>query len=172
MNQTKRRQRLLLDQDIRKISQYLGYAQRIPQINLFRNLLALTQSDMARIMKVNNKTFHELEKSEAIMTMELQTLVSIANTFDCQLVYFFLPNRKLEDIYVDLMQKASVKKIAAKNNQGLLSEEFEELNLKSNSEIESEITIKADSKLIKEAHDHAKRRMNRVGLEDLMRPYS
>ena len=169
-NQTKRRQRLLLDQDFRKITQYIGYAQRIPQISFFRNLFALNQRDMARILKISHVTYQEFEKSEAIMTMELKTLISIANSFDCQLIYFFLPNRKLEDIYVDMMQQASVKKIIATSDQGLLAEEFADSNSKSNSEIESEITNKADSKLLKDAHDLAKRRMYRVGLEDLMRP--
>ena len=61
-----------------------------------RKAMHMTQSDLARRLKVSQPTIDGLEQSEASGTISLRTLQRAAGALDCHLIYAIVPKRGLE----------------------------------------------------------------------------
>lgn len=65
-------------------------------LKAIRMAMHMTQSDLARRLKVKQPTVDDLEQSEASGTIALRTLQRAAEALDCHLVYALVPKRGLE----------------------------------------------------------------------------
>lgn len=65
-------------------------------LKAIRKALLMTQSDVARRLKVSQPTVDDLEKSEASGTISLGTLRRAAEALDCHFVYSLVPRGRLE----------------------------------------------------------------------------
>jgi transcriptional regulator with XRE-family HTH domain len=81
-------------------------------INTYRYLFDLSQNDLARLMGVSQKRIDAIEENEVNNRIELATLQKVAEIFDSELHYFFLPKKSLEDIRKSVIHKSYQQKYA------------------------------------------------------------
>ena len=67
-------------------------------IRAIRSALGMSQSALAMRLDVTPANISKLEQRETSETITLAKLAEAAQAMDCQLVYFFAPNRPLDDI--------------------------------------------------------------------------
>jgi predicted DNA-binding mobile mystery protein A len=65
-------------------------------LKAIRKAMHMTQSDVARRLKVRQPTVDDLERSEVSGTISLRTLQRAAQALDCYLIYAIVPKRGLE----------------------------------------------------------------------------
>ena len=75
-------------------------------VRTYRYLFDLSQSDLARLMGVTQRRVDYIEDGEAQGRIELTTLNKIAEIFDSELYYLFIPKRPLEEIRKDVINKS------------------------------------------------------------------
>src|SRR5450759_1768198 len=66
-------------------------------IRAIRDALGMSAAQLGRRMKVSQAAIADLERTEQQGTIRLSSLARAAQAMDCQLVYAFVPNAKLED---------------------------------------------------------------------------
>lgn len=87
----------------------------IPQggwIKSIRQALGMTQTELATILGVNQKSVHQLESSEVLRKIQLDSLERAAEALDCELVYALLPRKTLQSRYEAQAQKLAREQIA------------------------------------------------------------
>lgn len=68
-------------------------------IRAVRTAMGMTQAELARLLKITQRSLHQLEVSETKKTIRLATLEKVAEEMNCDLVYAFIPRRPLESAY-------------------------------------------------------------------------
>lgn len=66
-------------------------------IRAIRDALGMSSAELAHRMGVSQQTIPDLERSEQRETIKLETLERAARALDCDVVYFLVPRRSLED---------------------------------------------------------------------------
>ena len=75
-------------------------------IKTYRYLFDLSQTDLGRLLGVTQKRIDFIEENESSGRIELATLNRIAEVFDSELYYIFIPRRQLEEIRKDVINKS------------------------------------------------------------------
>jgi len=104
-------------------------------IRRVRLSLGMSQVELARILKINQRSLHQLEVSEALKNIRLSSLERAAEALDCELVYAFVPRNSIESQYEAQARKMAREQIAAvehnmrleKQEHTFGSEEVEEI---------------------------------------------
>jgi predicted DNA-binding mobile mystery protein A len=68
-------------------------------IRAVRTAMGMTQADLARLLKITQRSLHQLEVSESKKTIRLASLEKVAEEMNCDLVYAFIPRKPLESVY-------------------------------------------------------------------------
>lgn len=100
----RRRQALYFDLD--RLRRYAVAAPMYGWIRTYRYLFDLSQTDLGRLIGVTQKRIDFIEENEACGRIELSTLNRIAEAFDSELYYIFIPKKPLEDIRKDVINKS------------------------------------------------------------------
>jgi predicted DNA-binding mobile mystery protein A len=79
-------------------------------LRAIRTSLGMSASQLARRMKIRPQSLEDIEKSEALGKIQLQTLRRVASELDCTLVYAIVPNSSLEE-----MVRGRARKIALRD---------------------------------------------------------
>ena len=66
-------------------------------IRAIRDALGMSSTELAARMGVSQQTVAEFERSELQDTMKLETLRRAADALDCDLTYFLVPRRSLDE---------------------------------------------------------------------------
>ena len=77
-------------------------------IDYIRKGLGMSLTQLARRVGVAQSTISGAIKSEEEKRISLQTLQDIANAMECDLVYAFVPRKKLEDTIMDQATKKTL----------------------------------------------------------------
>ena len=64
-----------------------------------RLAMGMSQADLARKVRINQRSLHQLEISESLKTIRLSSLERVADALDCELVYAFVPRGSLQSNY-------------------------------------------------------------------------
>lgn len=67
-------------------------------IRYMRKALGMKVKDLARLTSVSSQTITETEKREAEGKVTIQNLRKMAQAMNCELVYAFIPNKKIEEL--------------------------------------------------------------------------
>lgn len=103
---SKYRQRQVLSLNLERMKRYLVAAPEHGWIKTFRYLFDLSQTDLGRLMGVSQRRIDYIEENEASGRIEISTLNRIADIFDSELYYIFLPKKSLEDIHKSVIYKS------------------------------------------------------------------
>ena len=103
---SKYRQRQVLSNDFVRLRRYAIGVPMFGWIKTFRYLFDLSQKDLARLLCVTQKRIDFIEENEANGRIELATLNRIANIFDSELYYIFIPKKPLEEIRKEVINKS------------------------------------------------------------------
>lgn len=98
----------------------------IPQggwIKSIRQALGMTQAELATILGVNQKSVHQLESSEVLRKIQLDSLERAAEALDCELVYALLPRKTLQSRYEAQAQKLAREQIANVESNMILEDQ-------------------------------------------------
>lgn len=68
-------------------------------IRAVRTALGMTQADLAKRLKITQRSLHQYEVSEAKKTIRISTLEKVAEEMNCDFVYAFIPRKPLESVY-------------------------------------------------------------------------
>ena len=103
---SKYRQRQVLSIDLERLRRYAVAAPMYGWIKTYRYLFDLSQTDLGRLLGVTQKRIDSIEENESGGRIELATLNRIAEVFDSELYYIFIPKKPLEDIRKDVINKS------------------------------------------------------------------
>ena len=103
---SKYRQRQVLSIDLERLRRYAVAAPMYGWIKTYRYLFDLSQTDLGRLLGVTQKRIDFIEENESSGRIELATLNRIAEVFDSELYYIFIPKKPLEDIRKDVINKS------------------------------------------------------------------
>ena len=103
---SKYRQRQVLSIDLERLRRYAVAAPMYGWIKTYRYLFDLSQTDLGRLLGVTQKRIDFIEENESSGRIELATLNRIAEVFDSELYYIFIPRRPLEEIRKDVINKS------------------------------------------------------------------
>ena len=103
---SKYRQRQVLSIDLERLRRYAVAAPMYGWIKTYRYLFDLSQTDLGRLLGVTQKRIDLIEENEGQGRIELATLNRIAEVFDSELYYIFIPKKPLEDIRKDVINKS------------------------------------------------------------------
>jgi predicted DNA-binding mobile mystery protein A len=79
-------------------------------LRAIRTSLGMSAPQLAKRMKVRAQSLEDIEKSEALGKIQLETLRRVASELDCTLVYALVPNSSLEE-----MVRSRARKIALRD---------------------------------------------------------
>ena len=103
---SKYRQRQALSFDLERLRRYAVAAPMYGWIKTYRYLFDLSQTDLGRLLGVTQKRIDSIEENESGGRIELATLNRIAEVFDSELYYIFIPKKPLEDIRKDVINRS------------------------------------------------------------------
>ncbi len=103
---SKYRQRQVLSLDLERLRRYAVATPMYGWIKTYRYLFDLSQTDLGRLLGVTQKRIDFIEEKEGQGRIELATLNRIAEVFDSELYYIFIPKKPLEDIRKDVINKS------------------------------------------------------------------
>lgn len=103
---SKYRQRQVLNFNLERLKRYLMAPPTHGWIKTYRYLFDLSQNDLARLMGVSQKRIDVIEENEIKNQIEIATLIKVAEIFDSELRYFFIPQRPLEEIRKSVIHKS------------------------------------------------------------------
>ena len=103
---SKYRQRQVLNFNLERLKRYLIAPPTHGWIKTYRYLFDLSQNDLARLMGVSQKRIDVIEENEIKNQIEIATLIKVAEIFDSELRYFFIPKRPLEEIRKSVIHKS------------------------------------------------------------------
>lgn len=109
---SKYRQRQVLNFNLERLKRYLMAPPTHGWIKTYRYLFDLSQNDLARLMGVSQKRIDAIEENEINHRIEIATLIKVAEIFDSELHYFFMPKKSLEDIRKSVIHKSYQQKYA------------------------------------------------------------
>ena len=109
---SKYRQRQVLTFNLERLKRYLIAPPAHGWIKTYRYLFDLSQNDLARLMGVSQKRIGAIEENEINNRIEIATLIKVAEIFDSELRYFFVPRKPLEDIRKSVIHKSYQQKYA------------------------------------------------------------
>lgn len=66
-------------------------------LRAIRDALGMSTREFAKRLGLSQQTISDLERSEELNTIKLETLRRAANALDCDLVYFLVPRTSLEE---------------------------------------------------------------------------
>ena len=75
-------------------------------IKTYRYLFDLSQSDLGHLLGVSQRRIDYIEENEAGGRIELSTLNRIAEVFESELYYIFIPKKPLEEIRKEVINKS------------------------------------------------------------------
>jgi transcriptional regulator with XRE-family HTH domain len=107
---SKYRQRQALNFNLEKLGRYLIDPPPHGWIKTYRYLFDLSQSDLARLLGVSQKRVDLMEENEINARIELSTLINIADAFESDFYYIFIPKRPLEEIRSNLIKRSYQRK--------------------------------------------------------------
>ena len=81
-------------------------------VRAIRDALGMSASQLGARLGVKPQTVADLEKSEALGTIQLKTLRKVAEALDCTLLYALAPNSSLEDTIQERARRIARKEIA------------------------------------------------------------
>jgi predicted DNA-binding mobile mystery protein A len=96
-------QRLQLDRQLDAIRSELANL-RAPKggwVRTIRRALGMTLEQLARRARIRQASVSQIEKSEALGKIRLDTLARMADALDCELVYALVPRRPLAAVVSD-----------------------------------------------------------------------
>lgn len=134
---SKQRQRQVLYRNLKSIK---SHAASIPEqgwVRKFRYLFDISQRDLARLAGLSQKRIDAIETGEVDARIELATLQKMAEVFESDLYYVFIPRKPMEEIRASLINRtfqnkygcdekakfAANKKIYRLNLRGLYGED-------------------------------------------------
>lgn len=103
---SKFRQRQVLNFKLERLQRYVVAVPMHGWVRTYRYLFDLSQSDLARLMGVTQRRVDYIEDGEAQGRIELSTLNKIAEIFDSELYYLFIPKKPLEEIRKEVINKS------------------------------------------------------------------
>ena len=103
---SKFRQRQKLSLDLERLRRYAVAVPMYGWIKTYRYLFDLSQSDLGRLMGVSQRRIDYIEENEASSRIELSTLNRIAEVFESELYYIFVPKKPLEEIRRNVINKS------------------------------------------------------------------
>ena len=103
---SKYRQRQVLNFNLERLKRYLIAPPTHGWIKTYRYLFDLSQNDLARLMGVSQKRIDAMEDNEVNSRIEIGTLIKVAEIFESELRYFFVPKRPLEEIRKSVIHKS------------------------------------------------------------------
>ena len=103
---SKYRQRQVLNFNLERLKRYLMAPPAHGWIKTYRYLFDLSQNDLARLMGVSQKRVDAMEENEVNSRIEIGTLIKVAEIFESELHYFFVPKRPLEEIRKSVIHKS------------------------------------------------------------------
>ena len=103
---SKYRQRQVLNFNLERLKRYLMAPPTHGWIKTYRYLFDLSQNDLARLMGVSQKRIDAMEENEVNSRIEIGTLIKVAEIFESELHYFFVPKRPLEEIRKSVIHKS------------------------------------------------------------------
>lgn len=103
---SKYRQREALSFDLERLRRYAVAAPMYGWIKTYRYLFDLSQTDLGRLLGVTQKRIDSIEENESGGRIELATLNRIAEVFDSELYYIFIPKKPLEEIRKDVINRS------------------------------------------------------------------
>ena len=107
---SKFRQRQVLNMDLERLKRFVVATPMQGWVRTYRYLFDLSQNDLARLMGVSQRRIDYIEDGEAQGQIELATLNRIANVFDSELYYIFIPKKPLEEIRKEVINKSFQRK--------------------------------------------------------------
>jgi len=107
-----------------------------------RLALGMTQADLARLLKINQRSLHQLEISEAKKTIRLATLEKVAEEMNCDLVYAFIPRKPLVSSYEAQAMKIARKHVSDVEHNMRLEKQEHKVSKKELEEVAQEIIRK------------------------------
>ena len=107
---SKYRQRQALSLDLERLRRYAVATPMYGWIKTYRYLCDLSQTDLGRLLGVTQKRIDFIEENEGQGRIELATLNRIAEVFDSELYYIFIPKKPLEEIRKDVINKSCQQK--------------------------------------------------------------
>jgi len=103
---SKYRQRQVLSLDLERLRRHAVATPMYGWIKTYRYLFDLSQTDLGRLLGVTQKRIDLIEENEGQGRIELATLNRIAEVFDSELYYIFIPKKPLEEIRKDVINKS------------------------------------------------------------------
>ena len=103
---SKFRQRQVLSLNLERMKRYAVAAPMYGWVKTYRYLFDLSQTDLGRLMGVSQRRIDYIEENEGQGRIELATLNRIAEVFDSELYYIFIPKKPLEEIRKDVINKS------------------------------------------------------------------
>ena len=70
-------------------------------IRAFREALGMTTGELSHRMGITQSRISQIERSEALGSIRLDTLQRAAHALNCQVHYVFVPNQPLEDLVLE-----------------------------------------------------------------------
>ena len=103
---SKYRQRQVLSIDLEHLRRYAVATPMYGWIKTYRYLFDISQTDLGRLLGVTQKRIDYIEENEGQGRIELATLNRIAEVFDSELYYIFIPKKPLEEIRKEVINKS------------------------------------------------------------------
>ena len=109
---SKYRQRQVMYFNLERLKRYLMAPPTHGWIKTYRYLFDLSQNDLARLMGVSQKRIDAIEENEVNKQIKISTLIRVAEIFESELHYFFVPKNSLEEIRKSVIHKSYQQKYA------------------------------------------------------------
>lgn len=103
---SKYRQRQVLSLDLERLGRRTVAMPMHGWIKTYRYLFDLSQADLGRLLGVTQKRIDFIEENETSGRIELATLNRIAEVFESDLFYIFIPKKPLEEIRKEVIYKS------------------------------------------------------------------
>ncbi|HEX8663498.1 MAG TPA: mobile mystery protein A [Beijerinckiaceae bacterium] len=81
-------------------------------VRAIREALGMSQAQLAQRLGVQPPSVSDLERSEALGSIQLKTLQRAAEALDCQLVYALVPRKPLEAVLRDRARREAERRFA------------------------------------------------------------
>lgn len=92
-------------------------------VRAIRDALGMSSPELARRMGVSQSTVASLERSEAAETINAASLRRAAEALDCEVVYFLVPRRSLEESARAQARRKASQHLAAVVHHGRLEDQ-------------------------------------------------
>lgn len=109
-----------LDLKAKVLKPNLAPLPKLGWVRSVREALAMTQSDLAKRIGVNQRTIHALEMSEINQKIQIGSLQKLADAMNCDFYYAFVPRKTLEHSYKEQARQNAIEHLARIENTMVL----------------------------------------------------